>query len=116
MSTSNELRIGLADAVQSVRDELLTAARRASGQDVVFELGDVEMEFTIEIRRESRANAKVKAWIAETAIDGVRINSNIHKVSFVLRPQGARTGAPLKISNETEGSADVFGRGANSKP
>ncbi len=116
MSTTNEMRVGLADAVQSVRDELLTAARRSTGQDVVFELGDIQMEFTIEVRRESKAGAKVKAWIVDAGADGARVNSRTQKVSFTLRAQDARTGAPLKINNETEGSADVFGRGTISRP
>ena len=116
MSMTNEPRIELADAVQSVRDELLTAARRSTGQDVFFELGDIEMEFTIEMRRENRASARVKAWVVDAGADGVRVNSQIHKVSLSLRAQDARTGDPLKIRNESEGSVDVFGRGTVSGP
>ncbi|MER7565545.1 trypco2 family protein [Streptomyces sp. NPDC048523] len=111
MSAADESRIELADAVQTIRDELLTAARRAAGQDVVFELGDIQMEFTVEIRREIKAGARVKAWVVDAGADGTRGDSRTHKVSFTLRAQDTRTGAPLKVGNETEGSVAAFGRG-----
>lgn len=75
MNTADESRIELADAVETIRDELLTTARRSAGQDVVFALGDTQMEFTV-----------------------------------TLHAQDARTGAPLKVGNDTEGSVAAFGR------
>ena len=111
MSAADESRIELADAVQTIRDELLTAARRSAGQDVVFELGDIQMEFTVEIRKEIKAGARVKAWVVDAGADGTRTDSRTHKVSFTLRAQDARTGAPVKGGNDTEGSVAAFGRG-----
>ncbi|KOG35440.1 trypco2 family protein [Streptomyces resistomycificus] len=116
MSTANEPHIELADAVQTIRDELLTAARRSTGHDIVFELGDIQMEFTVEMRREAKAGAKVKAWVVEAGADVTRTGSRTHKVSVTLRAQDARTGAPLKVRNGTEGSVDAFGRGTPATP
>ncbi|WP_030043376.1 trypco2 family protein [Streptomyces resistomycificus] len=109
MSTANEPHIELADAVQTIRDELLTAARRSTGHDIVFELGDIQMEFTVEMRREAKAGAKVKACLYV-------YKRQTHKVSVTLRAQDARTGAPLKVRNGTEGSVDAFGRGTPATP
>ncbi|MGW0712639.1 trypco2 family protein [Streptomyces sp. NPDC002643] len=103
-------RIELADAVQSIRDELLTAARRSAGQDVVFELGEIQMEFTVELRREIKAGTRVKAWVLDAGADGAYADTRTHKVSFTLRAHDARTGGPLKVSNDTEGSVSDFGR------
>ncbi|MGC5237677.1 trypco2 family protein [Streptomyces albogriseolus] len=117
MGTSkDDPHIELADAVQSIRDELLTAARRSTGQDVVFEVGDIQMEFTVEIRKEAKAGSKVRAWVVDAAADAAYGNTRTHRVSFTLRAQDARSGAPLKIRNETEGSADTFGRGTRPAP
>ncbi|WP_432189153.1 trypco2 family protein [Streptomyces sp. Tue6028] len=116
MSNPDETRIGLSDAVRSIRDELLLASRNAAGQDIVFELGDIQMEFTVELRKEVKAGAKVRAWVVDANVDGTRAGSRTHKVSFTLRAQDARTGAPLKVSNETEGSVDAFGRGSSAAP
>ncbi|GHH25924.1 trypco2 family protein [Streptomyces lanatus] len=111
MSAADASRIELADAIQTIRDELLTATRRSAGQDVVFELGDIQMEFTVEIRKEIKASSRVKAWVVDAGADGARTDGRTHKVSFTLRAQDARTGAPLKVGNETEGSVRAFGRG-----
>ncbi|GAA3565868.1 trypco2 family protein [Streptomyces osmaniensis] len=114
MSAAEESRIELADAVQTIRDELLTASRRSRGQDIVFELGDIQMEFTVELRRETKAGAKVRAWVVDAGADSTRAEVRTHKVSFTLRAQDGRTGAPLKVRNETEGSVAAFGRGTPS--
>ncbi|MFD3841425.1 trypco2 family protein [Streptomyces sp. NPDC058642] len=116
MGTSNDPHIELADAVQSIRDELLTAARRSTGQDVVFEVGDIQMEFTVEIHKEAKAGSKVRAWVVDAAADTAYSNTRTHKVSFTLRALDARSGAPLKIRNESEGSADTFGRNTRPAP
>lgn len=49
--------IGLADAVESIRNQLIDAASRATGRPVAFEFGDIQMEFTLELRK-SRAAAR----------------------------------------------------------
>ncbi|MFE4580974.1 trypco2 family protein [Streptomyces chartreusis] len=54
-------RIELADAVQAVRDELITAAARSSGQDVTFEVGDIELEFSVELRK-GHSNSRRMLW------------------------------------------------------
>ncbi|GAA3774003.1 trypco2 family protein [Streptomyces phyllanthi] len=120
MSSSSDAphigRIELADAVQAVRDELLAAARRSVGQEVVFELGDIEMEFTVEMHRETKAGARVKAWVLDAGADRSYAGTRTHRVSFTLRAQDARTGRPLKVGNDTEGSVAAFGRGTPTVP
>lgn len=64
--------IELADAVESIRDQLIDAATRATGRPVSFEVGDIQMEFTLELRRETKGGAKVKAWVVEAGADASR--------------------------------------------
>jgi hypothetical protein len=104
--------IELADAIQSVRDQLLDAATRATGAPMAFELGDIQMEFTLELRKEIKGGTKVKAWVVEAGTDGTRTTGHTHKVAFTLKPQDARTGAPWKVGNTDHGSTAGFGRGA----
>ncbi|MFI1400625.1 trypco2 family protein [Streptomyces sp. NPDC020681] len=103
--------IELADAIQSVRDQLIEAATRSAGRPVVFEVGDIQMEFTIELRKEVKAGAKVKAWVVEAGADGTRTTGQTHKVAFTLKPTNAATGGPWKVGNEDLGSTDGFGAG-----
>jgi hypothetical protein len=102
--------IELADAVQIVRDQLLLASARAAGQDVRFEVGDIHMEFTVELRTEAKAGAKVRAWVVDAGVDGTRAHARTHKVSFTLSPKDARTGRPLEVGDPEPGSTARFGR------
>lgn len=104
--------IELADAIQSVRDQLLDAATRATGAPMAFEVGDIQMEFTLELRKETKGGAKVRAWVVEAGADGTRTTGHTHKVAFTLKPQDARTGAAWKVGNPDHGSTAGFGRGA----
>ncbi|MEU3508420.1 trypco2 family protein [Streptomyces longwoodensis] len=104
-------RIELADAVQAVRDELITAAERSSGQDVVFEVGDIELEFSVELHREAKGGAKVKAWVVEAGVDGGAGTTRTHRVAVTLRALDARTRQPWKVHNESQGSVGRFGGG-----
>ncbi|WP_431042946.1 trypco2 family protein [Streptomyces sp. P1-3] len=104
--------IPLADAVQAVRDELLAAAARADGQDVVFELGDIAMEFTVELRKETKGGGRVKAWVVDAGADHTRSEARTHKVSFTLKAKDARTGSPWRVRSPIRGSTDRFGHGA----
>ncbi|MEV6613065.1 trypco2 family protein [Streptomyces sp. NPDC051051] len=102
--------IELADAVQAVRDQLLLAASRAAGQDVVFEMGDIQMEFTVELRSEDKAGAKVRAWVVDAGADVTRSTGRVHKVAFTLTPKDARTNSAWSVGNPARGGTTRFGR------
>ncbi|MEV7426143.1 MULTISPECIES: trypco2 family protein [unclassified Streptomyces] len=104
--------IELADAIESVRDQLLDAATRATGRPLAFEVGDIEMEFTLELRKEVKGGLKVRAWVVEAGADGARTSGHTHKVAFTLKPRDARTGAPWQVGNPDRGSTAGFGRAA----
>ncbi|KIF76014.1 hypothetical protein QR77_23270 [Streptomyces sp. 150FB] len=105
-------RIELADAIDSVRTQLIEAATRSTGQPLAFELGDVQMEFTLELRKEVKGGGKVKAWVVEAGADASRTSGQTHKVAFTLKPTDARTGTSWKVGNEDLGSTSGFGSGS----
>lgn len=104
-------RIELADAIDSVRAQLVDAAARGTGQPLAFELGDIQMEFTLELRKEVKGGGKVKAWVVEAGADASRTSGHTHKVAFTLKPRDARTGTSWKVGNEDPGSTSQFGTG-----
>lgn len=104
-------RIELADAVQAVRDELITAASRSTGQDLTFEVGDIELEFGVELRKEAKGGVKVKAWVVEGGVDGGGGTTRAHRVTVTLRAVDGRTGGPWKVRSGSRGSVGRFGGG-----
>ncbi|MFH9299232.1 trypco2 family protein [Streptomyces sp. NPDC017520] len=105
--------IELADAVASIRNQLIDAATRATDHPVSFAVGDIQMEFTLELRREARAGGKVKAWVVEAGADAARTTGRTHKVAFTLTPRNAATGEAWEIGTEDDGSTAGFGDGAS---
>ncbi|QNE76663.1 hypothetical protein F0344_20355 [Streptomyces finlayi] len=103
--------IELADAVESIRNQLIDAATRATGRPVSFEVGDIQMEFTLELRKEAKGGAKVKAWVVEAGTDASLSTARTHKVAFTLTPRNAVTGGAWEIGHEDPGGTDHFGRG-----
>ena len=101
--------IELADAVQAVRDGLTTAAARGAGQDVVFEVGEIAMEFTVEIRKDAKGSGGVKAWVVSADAEASRGSTRTHTVSFTLTPKDARTGGSLRVGNDRPGGVSRFG-------
>ncbi|WP_222316500.1 trypco2 family protein [Streptomyces cavourensis] len=101
--------IELADAVESIRNQLVEAASRATGRPLAFAVGDIQMEFTLELRKEAKAGGKVKAWVVEAGTDASRATGRTHKVAFTLSPQNAVTGEAWAIGTEDDGSTEGFG-------
>ncbi|MEU9609411.1 trypco2 family protein [Streptomyces sp. NPDC048057] len=104
-----DLRIDLADAVEAVRAQLVEAATRASGQAVQFETGDIEMEFTVELRRDTTGTGRVRAWVVEAGADTAHGTTRIHRVAFTLKPRDARTGDAWLVGNDDAADTGDFG-------
>ncbi|MEU8962983.1 trypco2 family protein [Streptomyces sp. NPDC048491] len=101
--------IELADAIESVREQLTEAAARASGHALIFELGDIQMEFTLELRKEAKGGLKVRAWVVDAGVDAGRGTGRTHKVAFTLKPHAAADGAAWRVGNDRPGGS--FGAG-----
>ncbi|MFJ7060146.1 trypco2 family protein [Streptomyces griseobrunneus] len=106
--------IELADAVESIRNQLVEAAARATGRPLAFAVGDIQMEFTLELRKEAKAGGRVKAWVVEAGADASRATGRTHKVAFTLSPRNGVTGEAWEIGTEDDGSTAGFGDGAGS--
>ncbi|MFC8829879.1 trypco2 family protein [Streptomyces sp. NPDC057137] len=105
-------RIDLTQAVQAVRDQLMAAAATGAGQDLRFDVGEIQMEFAVELRHDTRVNGGVKAWVISADADRSSGTAHTHKVAFTLKPKNARTGGDWEIGNDgPEADISAFGTG-----
>ncbi|WP_406101063.1 trypco2 family protein [Streptomyces canus] len=81
------MEIELADAVAALRDELLEAAARGAGKDVEFQVGAVELEFAVELRKSAEAKAGFKAWVVSAEARGAVEQGRTHRVTISLQPR-----------------------------
>jgi hypothetical protein len=101
------MEIELADAVAAVREELMSAAGRGSGQEIAFAVGPIEMEFTVELRADAKAKAGFKAWVMSADVEAGVARGRSHRVKVTLTPKG-RDGGDLLIA---AGTAEAAGPG-----
>jgi hypothetical protein len=103
--------IELSAAVRAVREQLAQAALDGTGSAVRFEVGPIQMEFAVEIRREAGVKGGVKAWVLSADAEARASRGTTHRVSFTLTPKDAATGRPLEVGEKESGGTSHFGQG-----
>ena len=87
--------IGLADAIGRVRAELIEAQRKGEGQDLRFRLGEVQLEFQVELTREGGGEAGIKVWVVSVGAKGTVTSGRTQTVTVTMVPQ-VQTGGEWK--------------------
>ncbi|HEX4954674.1 MAG TPA: trypco2 family protein [Thermoanaerobaculia bacterium] len=82
-------RIRLATMVQQLREELAEAVRQGKGQEIQFELGDIELELQVVVSREGTGKLGFSVLGFEAGIGDKEDESRVQKLKLVLRPQNA---------------------------
>jgi hypothetical protein len=96
------MEIELADAVASVRDELVDAAARGVGAEVEFVVGPIELEFAVELRADAKAKLGFKAWVLSADAEAGVARGHTHTVKVTLTPRQAG-GGDLLVAGKTSG-------------
>jgi hypothetical protein len=102
--------IDLAVAVTAIRDQIMAAVASGAGERVKFEVGPIELEFSVELRHDASAKAGVRAWVFSAGVATAESASQIHKVSLTLTPKDSETGGSVLVGNEDAGSTELFGQ------
>lgn len=96
------VRTDLAEAVASLRDELLDAvAQRPAEAGVSFEVGAIEMEFAVESRKDVGGKGGIRFWVVNAEASAQRSTAAQHRVRVTLTPRSAN-GQPLLISTRAD--------------
>ncbi|MET9118835.1 trypco2 family protein [Streptomyces longwoodensis] len=82
---TDERATELSEAIEAVRAGLQAAALTGAGQELRFEVHQVELEFTLELRRSARAGGGVQAWVVRTDANGEQSSGNTHRLKVVLQ-------------------------------
>ncbi|MFC9915474.1 trypco2 family protein [Streptomyces sp. NPDC127197] len=99
----------LVRAVQAVRDDLVAAARAGQDEQLVFEVGDIHMEFAVEFREDSTMKGGIKAWVVSMDAGSTASAAQTHKISFTLAAKKASDGSGWLIANDEQGDTTGFG-------
>ncbi|GAA2642601.1 hypothetical protein GCM10010399_90720 [Dactylosporangium fulvum] len=90
----------LADALESLREQLKEAVDRAQGKDLSFSCESVEVQLQVVVTNTRKGEAKAGLWSVVTVGGGVdHATSATHVVKLVLKPELDGTDGKLKLSD-----------------
>ncbi|MFI9206147.1 trypco2 family protein [Streptomyces sp. NPDC053048] len=101
--------IELADAVRAIREGLVEAAEAGAGERLAFDVGEIALEFTVELRRDTTGKGGVKAWVVDAGAETSRGSTRTHRVAFTLTPRDRHTGDGWKVGNDRPAGVSGFG-------
>nr|WSX53771.1 hypothetical protein OG409_35540 [Streptomyces sp. NBC_00974] len=90
--------VGLAEAVQQLRAELEIAMAEGAEKQLRFELGPIEMEFQVDLRRIGGAEGGLRWGVVSLGGKKELSSGNGHRVTLVLNPKNSVTGANAEVS------------------
>jgi Trypsin-co-occurring domain 2 len=79
-------RIGLQDAIAALRGELIDSIVASQGEGLRFEVGEIMMEFQIEVERSAEGKGGIKFWVVELGAGAAVKDKDVHKVTIPLKP------------------------------
>jgi NTP-dependent ternary system trypsin peptidase co-occuring protein len=100
-------RVRLADVLGELRNELAEAQAVGTGRSLRFEVQEAELEFTVEVSKESNPGAKVKIDVVaiggfEAGADVKSGNATTHRVTLKLAVVDERTGERAKVAEDRD--------------
>ncbi|WP_329222827.1 hypothetical protein OG352_36635 [Streptomyces sp. NBC_01485] len=97
------LSIDLVSAVQALRTQITEAAATDPGSDIRFQVGPIQLEFTVALTKDRTVQGGVKAWVVTAGAEGRWSNAQTHRVTLNLTPILASTGESPEIRNTDAG-------------
>ncbi len=79
--------VGLAEAIEQVRAELEQARETGADKDLRFRLGEVQLDFAVELSKEGGADAGVRLWVVSVGASGSASTTRTHTVAVKMIPQ-----------------------------
>lgn len=79
-------RVGLQEAISALRAELIDSINASLQEELRFEVGEITMEFQIELERSVEHKGGINFWVVELGAGGSVSNKDVHKVTIPLKP------------------------------
>jgi hypothetical protein len=86
--------IGIREAVAALRAELSESIAASAGEQIRFEVGEMQIEFQVEIERSAEGSGGIRFWVVELGAKSSRTSTVTHTVTIPLKPV-TNSGQPL---------------------
>lgn len=92
-------RIELADAIEAIRAQLVAAAERGAGSELAFEVGDIQLEFGVQLTNDRTVKGGVKAWVLTAGYESAQAVARTQRVSVTLSPKQRGDGRRVEVGH-----------------
>lgn len=92
-------RIALQDSIAALRQELIESIVAAQGEKLQFEVGEVLIEFQLEVEQSVDGKGGIKFWVVEMGAGATSKDKAIHKLTIPLKPVRA-DGKPILTGSD----------------
>lgn len=94
---SSRRRLGMAEAIEALREELTTAMHANGPHEVNFPIENIEISINIAIARSGDADARVSFWVIEAGSSGSWSKEEIQTITLTLGRPVNRYGGPIEV-------------------
>jgi hypothetical protein len=88
-------KIGLRETLNALRVELSESILASVGEQVRFEVGEIELEFQVTVEKTSEGKGGIKFWVMELGGGAAEKNATVHRVKIPLKPVWGRDRSPV---------------------
>ena len=88
-------RIGLKEAIEALRSELSESIIAAAADELRFEVGEINLQFQVEVERTLEATSSIKFWVMEARGKGKHASSSTHTITIPLKPVSGADRSPV---------------------
>lgn len=85
-------QVGLSEAIEQLRWELGQAQDAGAGQQLKFEVAEVQVELLVELRKEANPEAKVSIGVVTAGTTGTVSTAHTHRLTLKLNVRDEATG------------------------
>ncbi|MFE5586398.1 trypco2 family protein [Kitasatospora sp. NPDC056531] len=96
----------LGETISAIRSELRQAMAAGEDEELKFRTGPVELEFSVEVKKEGSARTKILVlpWSAE--VRGGGSTERVHRIKLTLQPVLDGTGEEVTIADRWSPQTD----------
>lgn len=100
MSVINDSTVSIKDLVQQLRSDIAKAVKAAEGEDIQFDLGEIELELQTVVTGKAGAKLSIGVPIFKFDGNGEYSKATTQKIKIKLNAKDKKDG-PLKLSDDS---------------
>jgi hypothetical protein len=92
--------VGLSDAIAALHTEIQSARDKGRTQEVAFDLGEIQVEFMLEVVKEGSGQSGVNFGVVSFGARGGVATGSTHRVTLTLKPRDSSGRGRVSIADE----------------